>query len=579
MVQKAAKLQLAGEYSAATKLYKSLLALDGCPPQVFANYGALLRSSGHREKALELYQKGLERYPLHPSILANRANIVKESQPITAFFDLVESIKSDPTNLNAVVTACSILKDNDLLSTQYAFVLDVVPRLSPHPKVLLVLLSALCDLEFLVSPLNSKLLPQILQLTDASLKVVDAKQQIELLLSLAFCYAQAGLTQLGMQHYARALDVLGNSEGLDAKAHAELNDVFTQSSWNIGCSLLKNGNFTDGWRLYDYGLRTPADGQQKWQRALRKPFPECTLPLWRGESLSDKRLLLLEEQGIGDTMMFLTLLPTIIDEALQVDVVVSSRLRPLYVRAFKDYGAKVTVYEQSDLFLQAIHSKSYDFQSPLGSICRYRFTDIGSYSPRCPLLRPSSEGPQRLREHYLQTYPSTQKLIGVSWSGGGTPGRIRKKSPPIDVFNRLLLDGIEGVTFVSLQYGNVVSVVERWQRQGARLIHDADIDPLTDMDSWLDQVAACDAVISAANTTIHGAGGLNLPTLCLLSLHADWRWLRDSSVTRSYWYPSVGILRESLSDGWRSVLHESKQWLLAGCPLPEGANLKSFAKD
>ena len=43
-----------------------------------------------------------------------------------------------------------------------------------------------------------------------------------------------------------------------------------------------------------------------------------------------------------------------------------------------------------------------------------------------------------------------------------------------------------------------------------------------DMDNWLDQVNACDGVVSIANTTIHGAGGLNIPTLCLLGSSSDW---------------------------------------------------------
>ena len=90
------------------------------------------------------------------------------------------------------------------------------------------------------------------------------------------------------------------------------------------------------------------------------------------------------------------------------------------------------------------------------------------------------------------------------------------------------------------------------------------------MEAWLDLVASCDAVISVANTTIHGAGGLNIPTMCLLSQHADWRWLNDLQARRSYWYPSVGIAREHDEDGWSPALKEVSQWINAGCPMPDG---------
>ena len=80
------------------------------------------------------------------------------------------------------------------------------------------------------------------------------------------------------------------------------------------------------------------------------------------------------------------------------------------------------------------------------------------------------------------------------------------------------------------------------------------------------QVAACDAVIGVANATIHGAGGLHIPTQCLLSLHSDWRWLSDAAVMRRYWYPSVGIARETKQRGWQPALEQVSNWLKRDAP-------------
>ena len=91
-----------------------------------------------------------------------------------------------------------------------------------------------------------------------------------------------------------------------------------------------------------------------------------------------------------------------------------------------------------------------------------------------------------------------------------------------------------------------------------------------DMDRWLSQVAACDSVLSVANTTIHGAGGLNKPTMCMLSQDSDWRWLKNPSVERSYWYPSVGIARQSTSKTWDAAFRKARLWLESGCQYPEG---------
>ena len=89
------------------------------------------------------------------------------------------------------------------------------------------------------------------------------------------------------------------------------------------------------------------------------------------------------------------------------------------------------------------------------------------------------------------------------------------------------------------------------------------------MDNWLSQVSACDAVVSVANTTIHGAGGLNIPTMCLLSEDPDWRWFVDPNVQRSYWYPSVGIARQ-VDGSWQTALQKATSWVADGCPRPTG---------
>ena len=85
----------------------------------------------------------------------------------------------------------------------------------------------------------------------------------------------------------------------------------------------------------------------------------------------------------------------------------------------------------------------------------------------------------------------------------------------------------------------------------------------------MNQVSVCDAVI-VANTTIHGAGVLNIPTLCLLGSNPDWRWFDDPLVTRSYWYPSVGITRQTNQGDWSTCISDAVNWLRTGANYPTG---------
>ena len=116
---------------------------------------------------------------------------------------------------------------------------------------------------------------------------------------------------------------------------------------------------------------------------------------------------------------------------------------------------------------------------------------------------------------------------------------------------------------VSLQYGDDAEVVASHAKEhNIDFIDDEDIQATKDMESWLNQVDACDAVISIANTTIHGAGGLNKPTICLLGNKADWRWLTDREEEYSYWYPTVKIAwQDEGCSSWEKALKEVQSWI------------------
>ena len=116
--------------------------------------------------------------------------------------------------------------------------------------------------------------------------------------------------------------------------------------------------------------------------------------------------------------------------------------------------------------------------------------------------------------------------------------------------------------FVSLQYGDDGPHLEKFHKStGIEVLHDDTIDPLRDMEGWLNQVGAMDAVISIANTTVHGAGGLGIPTLCFVSKKSDWRWIDPEIYKGCYWYPSVDALYQDQNDSWQPAMDEARNWL------------------
>ncbi len=596
ILEKAVGLNLAlqahnkGDFALAEKHYKKALKVKTLKAILFQNYGALLRSQERDETAGLIYDQGLTIFPRHAGILANRANLLRPSHPARALADNLAALRSllakgDSKSIKQaqciVNTAVGQLRDLKLYQWALALATESLLWATAEPGLLLQLLLIVDELESQQLALGSDAsfnsctdvdyLEELYDLIESRIADAEPLLQAEIRLGLAGHKLSKVDVDKAIANYEYAMSILqyDSTEDLDQqKKKQKLVDI---NSWNFGCSLLKHQELERGWRLYEYGLRTPAQGRQRWQRALYKPFTASDLPLWRGETLKGKHLLLLEEQAIGDTMMFLSLVPCLVMESDSIDIVLGRRLLSIYKRSFEALGLgdSIKILHSKNVKDGDVSPSNFDFQSPIGSICQYRFTNVKSYARCSPVLQPKTSRVEQLRNEYCSSGSKVDILVGISWRGGAKGARIKQKSLSPDAFSKLLKP-LPGVRFISLQYGKVESIILDWQRQGLDVLHDNRVDPLKQMDLWLAQVAACDAVVSVANTTIHGAGGLDIPTMCLLSIHSDWRWFDDPVVTRSYWYHSVGIARESRQFGWSDAFKTTRRWLEEGCPAPKG---------
>ena len=271
--------------------------------------------------------------------------------------------------------------------------------------------------------------------------------------------------------------------------------------------------------------------------------------MWRGEILKGKNILLLGEQGIGDSMMFITLIPKLISEGASISILVPVRLAEIYKRSLPN----CEVYSDEEFRKEAPAAEKFDYQCPLGSVPRYRYKELSDFEDRNFALKSDENKTKELKRKYLQDNSQKNKIIGISWQGGGTKDRINDKSAPLNK----ILEKLKPFNFtvVSLQYGNDAEIVKKHaSAYNMEFIDDEEIQATKDMNSWLNQVDACDAVISIANTTIHGAGGLRKPTLCLLGIKADWRWLKARSSRKSYWYPTVDVEWQEEDRSWDAAL-------------------------
>ena len=564
-----------GNLALAEAHYKRALVQKQYKPALFQNYGSLLKANGDLIRSKEIYIQGLEIYPDHVGILRNYSNFLradgKSSEALRyALKALRSSLKDKSSSSEGMYCECvDLLRENNLLQWAYYLLLQAFADFGIKTQ-LLWRLFCLSNHQGSDS-FDSRQSELVLSLIEERLNQLNPIEQAEFLFLKSFYYVKRKELSLAVESVNEAQQILGCANFADQEECDKAQKLIELNSWNVSCLLLKACRFDEAWKLFEYGLRAPAAGRQRWQRHLHKLFTYKELPLWRGSHLKSKRLLLLEEQAIGDTMMFLTLLPALVEEAGHVGIVLSARLRPIYKRSCSHWirAQRVSIWSHDDVPNGRLLAKDFDCQSPVGSVCQYRFTRIELYAPKVPILAADLARTSWFKTQSPCAFPQSRR-IGISWRGGGRSDRIKLKSIDADMIAALMREHSEGVSYVNLQYGDVSPVVEAWQAQGLPVVNETDVNPLKNMEEWLNLVASCDAVISVANTTIHGAGGLNIPTLCLLSQHSDWRWLNDAQAKRSYWYPSVGIARECTNDGWSPAFEQVNQWIGQGCPMPDG---------
>lgn len=302
-------------------------------------------------------------------------------------------------------------------------------------------------------------------------------------------------------------------QGIDyARKALEIDPYYPEAGFHLGLALLEDHQYAEGWRWYNCRLR---------QKSFHvRPF-EC--PMWEGEETD--LLAIHAEQGIGDEILFASLIPFAQKRAKRVVVECTDRLIPIFERSF---GVKC--YATDAELLAAEKPTRWIAMGSLPNVF-----GIAAQIEHRGYLKPN---PERLK-HWHNTLPKGQLRVGVSWRGGTKKTHEHLRN--FEVEQWLPLMKTPGVHFVNLQYGDQGTEP---QRMG---VHDY---PCADFDDHIALVASCDLVISICNTTIHEAGATNTPCWCLVPNKPAWRY--GTRGREMLWYPSVTLYRQK--ENWTDVI-------------------------
>lgn len=295
---------------------------------------------------------------------------------------------------------------------------------------------------------------------------------------------------------------------------------------------LSEGNFKDGWPQFKWQLKADP----------KIHYDDFPVPLWDGNPLAGKNVLVWLDRGIGDQILEASILPDLIAVAGSVTLLCSRRLVPLFRRSFPS----VDVYKIGERVPARL--KAWDFD------CQLSIADLGT------AFRPSLnfEGKPHLKDDLVKTARFREKysrdgkrIIGLSW---WTKNDITGQGKSLRLADLEHVLTWPNTTFVSLQYGdNAEEIAEVKARFGVEIIEDRSFNQLTDIDTFAAQVAALDGVVTSSNTTAHVAGGLGVPGIVMLPKGRGRFWYWHAKRTDSPWYPSLKLIRQATEGRWEFV--------------------------
>ncbi len=273
-------------------------------------------------------------------------------------------------------------------------------------------------------------------------------------------------------------------------------------------------------------------------------------PAWSGEALQGRTILVLEEQGIGDQIMFAGLIGDLLRRGPRCLVQLDPRLEAPLRRA---YPAIEFVGRRQD----AAGLPPIDFHVPLAGLWRWLRPRLDMFPRHGGYLQADPATRDALRRRYREQH-GARPLVGLSWRGGRYQ-QVQIRSIALERLAPILRLAEFG--FVSLQYGDCATeIAEIRERLGVNVLHDPGIDPLRSIDDLAAQTAAMDLVVSIDNSTVHMAGALGIPVWVLLPKAANWRWMLDRADTP--WYPSARLFRQERPGDWDSPIEAVRQRLV-----------------
>ena len=392
-------------------------------------------------------------------------------------------------------------------------------------------------------------------------------QSPELRLTLGSARREKGEDEAAILHYRAALatnpnhaPALANLADMlsDAGDRAQARTLYDaairaeprnpQARLNRAVLHLLNGDLKEGWR--DYAARSEVPGKVPAMSGEQRLVP------WTGGSLKRTRLLVRAEQGVGDQILFASVMDDLAARARadggSLVLECEPRLVSLFARSFPDVTVKPSVIRNIGGAAVADYGwlktcGGANAAILMGSLPRILRGTIGAFpNPHAFLVPDAGEV-----AHWKSQFG--QGAIGLCWRSGKSGGHRSLQYAPLAAWANLIRDVDRN--FVCVQYDALPEeVAELESLSGRKILVPQGIDQKNELDRTAALMAALEAVITAPTAVSWLAAGVGTRTFKMLY---DTSWM---ALGQSYepFAPACECIMPAERGDWADVFAQVK---------------------
>jgi len=308
---------------------------------------------------------------------------------------------------------------------------------------------------------------------------------------------------------------------------------FADAYWNKSLTQLTLGEFTEGWKNYEYRFKLESAKPQ----FIEIPRLESL------KNLTNKRVLIWSEQGLGDSIQFSRYIYKLLDLGAKVTFDISKTLAALMSRQFN------CIINETG---QGLIQKDFDFQIPLLSLPMLFNTNLNNIPFSDSYLKTSKNKDLE----WSNKLKLTKKKLNIAITFAGNPDYVAdsERSASLEIFHPL----VDKANLFLIQK-DIKKEDEIFLKKHPQIkFIGKDIDNFDDLASVIQNM---DFVISTDTSIPHLAAAIGKKVFILLGRITDWRWMLNSGT--SPWYNSATLLRKKFNP--KSKTHDwshAFEWIM-----------------